>query len=243
MKKLYFIVLSILLTANITFSQIEQGGKFTFAGGPMIGYYSSSVSDLNTELLKAGFPVISKNGFLTLGGGGYLEIPMVKGLRIGGFGIGFSESQSSTDLTTAVLNKISTKYSYSGCGITVEYAKTFGGVFDFTIGGAIGIGSLNIDLYKHSPDYTWSGNSSLWDTLKSSNSLHYSSQTYTFEPRIGIGYQITNFLNFKLNAGYTLAIQNTWKVDDVLEVKNVPSGIKAQGFNINLGMNVGIFIK
>jgi len=243
MKKLYFIVVSILLTANITFSQIEQGGKFTFAGGPMLGYYSSSVSDLNTELLKAGFPEISKNGFLTIGGGGYIDLPMVKGLRIGGYGFGFSETQNFTTPLTNVYTNKSVKYSYSGGGITIEYAKTLGEKFDFTIGGAIGIGSLKIDLYKHSPDYTWSGNSSLWDTLKSSNSLHYSSQTYTFEPRIGIGYQITNFLNFKLNAGYTFAIQNTWKVDDVLEVKNVPSGIKAQGFNINLGMNVGIFIK
>jgi hypothetical protein len=125
----------------------------------------------------------------------------------------------------------------------LEYVKFFGEKIDFTIGGAIGIGSLNIDLYQHSPSAFGSGTSSLWDTSNNSKQLHYSSQTYTFEPRIGIGVQVNNFLNFKLNAGYAFAIQNTWKVDDVLEVQNVPSGIKAQGLNIGLCMNIGLFLK
>ena len=241
MKKLYLFVLSILLISNISFSQL--GGRFTFAGGPTIGYYASSVTDLNSELVKAGFPQISKKGFLTIGGSGYVDIPMVPGLRIGGFGFGFSETQTSTTNLTAVIFNWSVKYSYSGGGITVEYVKFLGEKFDFTVGGALGIGSLNIDLYKHSPSGYWNSGNSLWDTTNNSKQLHYSSQTYSFEPRIGIGVQVNNFLNFKLNAGYTFAIQNTWKVDDVLEVQNVPSGIKAQGLNIGLCMNIGLFLK
>jgi hypothetical protein len=241
MKKLYLFVLCILLISNISFSQL--GGRFTFAGGPTIGYYASSVTDLNTELVKAGFPQISQKGFLTIGGSGYVDIPMIPGLRVGGYGFGFSESQTSQQAMTAVYSKFSVKYSFSGGGITLEYVKFFGEKIDFTIGGAIGIGSLNIDLYQHSPSAFGSGTSSLWDTSNNSKQLHYSSQTYTFEPRIGIGVQVNNFLNFKLNAGYAFAIQNTWKVDDVLEVQNVPSGIKAQGLNIGLCMNIGLFLK
>ena len=241
MKKLFLIAAGMLLFSNISFSQI--GGKFTFAGGPTIGYYASSVTDLNTELVKAGFPEISKNGFLTIGGSGYIDIPMVQGLRIGGYGFGFSESQSSQNITAAGNSKYSVKYSFSSGGITIEYAKMLGEKFDFTIGGAIGIGNLNIDLYKHSPASFWSANSSLWDSANNSKHLNYSSQTYTFETRIGLGFQVNNFLNFKLNAGYAFAIQNHWKLDDVLEVENIPSGIKAQGLNIGLCMNVGLFLK
>jgi hypothetical protein len=241
MKKLFLIATGMLLFSNISFSQI--GGKFTFAGGPTIGYYASSVTELNTELVKAGFPEISKNGFLTIGGSGYIDIPMVQGLRIGGYGFGFSESQTATNITAAVNSQYSVKYSYSGGGITVEYVKMLGNKFDFTIGGALGIGSLNIDLFKHAPANNWNSNASFWnDTLHNSAELRYSSQTYTFEPRIGIGVQVNNFLNFKLNAGYVFSIQNNWKLDDVLEVNNVPTGIKAQGFNIGLCMNVGLFL-
>jgi hypothetical protein len=241
MKNLFLIIISIFIFSNISFSQLS--GRFTFAGGPMIGYYSSSVTDLNSELVKAGFPEISKNGFFTIGGGGYIDVPMVKGLRIGGYGFGYSESQTSTNLSTAVVYQWSVKYSYSGGGITLEYAKFLGEKFDFTVGGALGTGSLKIDLYRHAPSYYWNSGNSLWDSTNSSKQLNYSSRTYTIEPRIGIGYQVNNFLNFKLNAGYSFAIQNTWKVDDVLEVQNVPSGIKAQGLNIGLCMNVGLFLK
>jgi hypothetical protein len=241
MKKLYLFVLSILLISNISFSQL--GGRFTFAGGPTIGYYASSVEDLNTELVKAGFPEISKKGFLTIGGGGYVDIPMVPGLRIGGYGFGFSETQIfNNNLANIVGLEKSVKYSFSGGGITVEFARMLGSKFDFTVGGALGIGSLNINLYKHTPEHTWNSNSLLWDTTQVFNSLHYTSQTYTFEPRVGIGFQVNNFINLKLNAGYAFTIQNTWKLDDVLEVKNVPSGIKAQGFNMSLCLNIGLFL-
>ena len=240
MKKLFLVILVLFMT-NISFSQIS--GRFSIAGGPFVGYYANSVSDLNAELAKAGFPQLSNSGFLTIGGGGYVDIPMVPGFRVGGYGFGFSESQTSNSITTAVNYQWSVKYSYSGGGITLEYAKFLGEKFDFTLGGALGMGNLKIDLYRHAPSYYWNSGTSLWDTTNSSKQLKYSSQTYTIEPRIGIGYQVNNFLNFKLNAGYAFAIQDTWKADDVLEVQNVPSGIKAQGLNVSLNMNVGLFLK
>jgi hypothetical protein len=240
MKKVFLVVL-VLFISNISFSQIS--GRFTIAGGPMVGYYASSVTDLNAELVKAGFPEISKNGFFTIGGGGYIDVPMVPGLRLGGYGFGYSESQTSEVTAALIKYNNSVKYSYSGGGLTIEYAKFLGEKFDFTAGGAIGFGTLKIDLSKHSPAGNWSGNSSFWDSTFSSRQLKYSSATYTIEPRVGIGYQVNNFLNFKLNAGYAFAIQGTWKADDVLEVQNVPSGIKAQGLNIGLCMNVGLFLK
>jgi hypothetical protein len=242
MKKLFLFIVFIFLISRISFSQGQEGNTI-LAGGPLVGYYLNSVTDLNNELVKVGFPKISTNGFLTIGGGGFIEVPSLKGLRLGGFGFGFSENQTLPVNTTAVKSQYSVKYAYSGGGITIEYAKMLSKKFDYTIGGAIGIGYLSINLYQHSPSASWSSSSSLWDTVSTSKQLSYSSQTYTFEPRIGIGFQATNFLDFKLNAGYVFSIQNTWKLDDVLEVQNVPSGIKAQGLNINLSMNFGIFIK
>jgi hypothetical protein len=45
----------------------------------------------------------------------------------------------------------------------------------------------------------------------------------------------------KLNAGYMLTFTGDWKLNDVMIVSTVPSGIKADGFNFNLGINFGLF--
>jgi hypothetical protein len=48
-------------------------------------------------------------------------------------------------------------------------------------------------------------------------------------------------LYLKLNAGYIFVLHDDWKLEDVLVVKNVPAGIKADGFNFNLGIYFGLF--
>lgn len=217
----------------------QEGGMFSFAGGPVIGYYYNNVDDLNKEIVKMGLPEISKGGFLTLGGGGYIDVPSVKGLRVGCYGLGFSDSKNGNITgTNSLINSV--KYSYSYGALVFEYVKSLNENVVYTVGGAFGIGGLSIDLIKHSNQLqNWGFNGG--DTINVSNVLHYQSQSYSVEPRIGIGFQLSKFLNLKINAGYSFSIQNKWKLDDVIEVKNVPSGIKAQGLNLNISLNAGIF--
>jgi len=105
---------------------------------------------------------------------------------------------------------------------------------------------MNLNISQFSNDLqNWNIGSIGSDTLKAnnSNSYTYSKTLYTIQPQVGIGYQMTSFLYLKLNAGYVFTVSGNWKLDDVLEVSNIPSGIKADGFNVNLGVNVGLFVK
>jgi hypothetical protein len=71
--------------------------RFSVAGGPTVGWHTNNTDDLNSALRQIGIPELDK-GFLTLGGGGFVDLPF-KGfdkIRVGGFGNGFSASESAT---------------------------------------------------------------------------------------------------------------------------------------------------
>jgi len=238
MKKFIITAFALFFISNISSAQFFN--KFSLFGGPMVGWQVPNVSDLNDELKKLGFPSeFSKSGFLTLGGGGFIDVPIVAGLRIGGFGTGFTEDKiyestiPETDILTA---KLSFKYA----AISIEYARKISKSFDYTLGGNIGVGTTKIGLSRFGRSSSgWGFTNGLVSTGNSNNT--FSTTTYTLNPQVGIGYNVTKFMYLKLNAGYMFTIRGDWKLNDVLDVTNVPKGIKADGFNFNLGINFGLF--
>jgi hypothetical protein len=237
MKKYFIIVFALFFMTNISSAQFFN--KFSLFGGPMVGWHIPKVDVLNEEMVKIGIPKFSTGGYLTLGGGGFIDLPFVQGLRVGAFGTGFTEDRTSTP--TTVSDPIYTaKFSLRYAAISVEYSQKLSKDFDYTLGGNIGVGStkLTISKFKQS-SAEWDASSDTLLTNYSSNP--YSSLTYTINPQIGIGYNVTKYMYLKLNAGYLFAVQGDWKLEDVLVVKNVPSGIKPNGFNFNLGIYFGLF--
>ena len=240
-KKIVIAVSLMLIFYNVSYTQVFP--KFSIAGGPIIGYSLNNVDELNAELKKIGIPGLSESGFLALGGRGFIDVPFISGLRLGGMGIGFSQERS-VESPNNIIKTV--KYSYGMAGITIEYVGSISERLDYSIGGTLGIGTLYIDIYQHSKDLqNWNitliGGDSL--STRNSNSSRYSAKVYSIEPQVGIGYQLLDFLNVNLNIGYSLSEQSNWYLDDVLEVKNVPSGIKSDGLNIKLGINAGLFVK
>lgn len=236
-KKFILITVVFLFISSISSAQFFN--KFSLFGGPMIGWQMPNVTDLNTEIKKLGIPEFSSGGYLTLGGGGFIDVPLVAGLRIGAFGTGFTEDRIYTPTTTASAFKTA-KFSLRYAAVSIEFNKKFSKHFDYTIGGNIGVGTTKLAVSQFNP------NSGIWnisnDTLLTSSFTNsYTTTTYTFNPQLGIGYNVTKFMYLKLNAGYMFTIRGDWKLNDVLTVTNVPSGIKADGFNFNLGINFGLF--
>lgn len=238
-KKIIFIfVFVFVVMSNYSFSQ--GSGAFSISGGPIFGWNIPQINDLNSELKKIGYPQISTAGQFVVGGAGYMEIPVNFGLKIGGMGMGFSTDISSESQNT--IQAVSLKYTMGG--ISVEYVKKISKKFDYTLGSIIGIGSFGFKIHKYPKDYQyWNISNFGIDTAGNNNVLtnDYSKTLYIFQPQIGIGYQLTNFLYLKLNAGYMLTFSDEWKINEILEVKNVPSGIKADGFSFLLGLNFGLF--
>ena len=240
-KKIVIAVSLMLIFYNVSYTQVFP--KFSIAGGPIIGYSLNNVDELNAELKKIGIPGLSESGFLALGGRGFIDVPFISGLRLGGMGIGFSQERSVVSPNNIIKT---VKYSYGMAGITIEYVGNISEKLDYSIGGTLGIGTLYIDIHQHSKDLqNWNIALVGGDTLSSrnSNSSKYSSKVYSIEPQLGIGYQLLDYLYVNLNVGYSLSQQSNWYLDDVLEVKNVPSGIKSDGLNAKLGINVGLFVK
>lgn len=241
MKKILLVVFLVFLFAAPSQSQVFN--KFSFAGGIITGWHFPKVADLNSTLRNNSIPEMSSNGFFTFGGGGFIDVPVVKHLRIGGIGLGYSQDRSA-ELTKDIITNVN--YSYAMGGITIEYVHPVQDNFNITYGGMLGIGSLNITRSNYSKDYQTGG---LGFPLTDANpvlvkeTFKYSAKVYSLTPTVGAGFQLTSFLYLKMNAGYTFSMQNKWKLDDTYEVEGISTGIKADGLNFNIGLYAGLFVK
>lgn len=240
-KRFYLGLIFILLAFRITNSQLLP--NLAIFGGPIIGWHFDKVTDLNNELKNSGFPEVNKNGFLTMGGSGYIDLPFKKNfLRIGGMGIGFSTnlSRNVNDSLTKAVN-----YAFGMGGLSLEYVKPIRN-FDIIFGAVFSTGTLKIDLYQYGKD---NGNySSIFGEFTSNSSSqnvtrNFKVRFYSVQPQLSFGFLVKKFLYFKLCAGYLLTANGTWKVDNDVDVPGFPKGIKADGFTISLGVSAGIFFR
>jgi len=240
-KTLGIIIILGFFSHQFSFAQIFP--NLAISGGFVAGWNFNKTDDLNNALRNAGFPEVSKNGFLTLGGNGFIDLPMKKNfIRFGGMGIGFSTNfskQVNDSLSKAVT------YNFGMGGVSIEYVKPIKN-FDITIGALFTTGTLKIDLYQYGNDYG-NYNSIFGEFTNNSSSSNitrnFKVRFYSVQPQIGIGFLLQKFLYLKLNAGYLFTAQGTWKVDNDVNVTNFPSGIKADGFNISFGINAGLFFR
>ncbi len=237
MKRIVYAVIAVLITFINSYSQ--EFPKFSIAGGPILGWSVPSVTDLNAELKKMGISEFKTSGFFTSGGAGFIDVPVVKGLRAGGYGIGYSDYTNS-EYTNTIR---SARISYNSAGIMLDYVRKISNTFDYTIGASIGLGTFRMDITQHSKDLNnWNPGVIISDSV-SSNIFSYSKSLVTLQPQAGIGFYPLSFLYFKLNAGYTFTVSGDWKLNDVVKVNNIPAGIKADGFHFSLGIYAGLFVK
>lgn len=236
--KLVFIT---ILSAN--FSNAQMLPSLALSGGPSAGWYFINVNDLNAELTKAGFPELSKDGFFTLGGGGFIDLPMNDDfLRIGGMGTGFEtnkEHKVNDSLTKSVT------YNFGMAGLSVEYVKDFGN-FDIFFGALFTTGTLKLDLYQYGKD---AGNyNSIFGVYTNDSSSvnvthNFKVRFFGAQPQLGIGLLVKKFFYLKLSAGYYFGALGSWKVDNDIKVTDFPEDVKPNGFNISLGLNFGLFFR
>ncbi len=218
--------------------------SLALAGGMTAGWHFNPVKNLNTELKNAGFPVMPEGGFLTLGGGGFIDLPVKNHfLRFGGFGNGFTSKQTKQYNDTL---KKDANYSMGQGGLSIEYIIPLGKVVDISFGTQLSTGTLKLELYQYGKDY---GNySTIFGELSSNGSSSnlsrvFKSRFYTVQPQVGVGFLLRKFMYLKIDCGYQLGTQNTWRVDNDTEVKNFPTGIEPKGLVVNLGFSFGLFIK
>ncbi|MCC7159258.1 MAG: hypothetical protein IT281_06950 [Ignavibacteria bacterium] len=243
-RKSYFAVTLFVFFSFLGSTYGQLLPSFAIAGGPTAGWHFNPVKDLNLQLKNAGFPEMSESGFLTLGGGGFIDLPMKSNfLRIGMFGSGFTSKQTRAvnDSLTKAAN-----YSMGLGGFSLEYVLPLSKVFDISFGSQFSTGLLKLELYQYGKDLgNYSGTYLQFQNASSSSDISrvYKSRFFTAQPQIGVGIMLRKFMYLKIDCGYQIGIQNTWRVDNDVEVKDFPKGIEAKGLVVKLGLNFGLFIR
>lgn len=236
MKKLTVLIFLTFLFTGKSYSQMFN--DFAIFGGPAVGWHIPSVDDLNRELRKLSIEEFPNSGFITFGGGGYVDLPVVNGLRVGVFATGFSEEKNSPILPDKMINSASFGFSYTS--LSVEYATRVFKNFEFSIGSTFGLGKTRLTISRMPSQLnSWSGFVDTSGIFVGEN--RYTVKSFTIGPNIGFGFYPTNYMLIRLTAGYILTVQGDWKLNDVVTVTGIPSGIKAQGFTFGLSVNGGLF--
>jgi hypothetical protein len=243
-RKLQISILLIVFSGFFINSQSQFLPSLALAGGVTAGWHFNPVKNLNAELKLAGFPEMPEGGFLTLGGGGFIDLPVKSHfLRIGGFGSGFTSKQSKQYNDTL---KKDANYSLGQGGLSFDYVIPLGKVVDISFGAQFATGTLKLELYQYGNDlgnYTATFGELQNNGSSTNLSRVFKSRFYTVQPQASIGILMRKFMYLKIDFGYQLGAQNTWRVDNDVEVKNFPAGIEPKGFTITAGLNFGLFIK
>ncbi|MBN1638746.1 MAG: hypothetical protein JW866_07255 [Ignavibacteriales bacterium] len=241
MKNIIKIILAFTISTNL-FSQEESVGlisKFGLAVGFNPGWIFIDLDEINTKIDDFGVDKFD-NGIFTTGGSGYFYIMLLNNFRIGW--TGFSGSRSS-EKRIADFDKKAI-YEISSNGVTIEYSLPFIEKMGVSFGAIIGWGNQRIEFHQVNKDYSWN---TLWsevsDTSVKTNNISriIDNDFWTITPTINIDVPINRFAALRLGGGYLITLANKWKIADERELKDVPSGLKANSFFIQAGLYVGFF--
>jgi hypothetical protein len=234
MMKKSFIIFSLFLISSVGLSQNQQFFDSPFGGGGGFtpGWSFVNVNSLNNKLSLIIMPQVARNGIFTTGGGGFIYIGFVPGLRIGGMGYG-----GSTDKTSQ-LNGLNTEtlYSIGGGGMTIEYTLPFLKSVGVSPGLLIGGGNITVELYQNGVNNGWNG---IGSSLGLHNTLN--NNYWLIAPTINIEIPFYRFFCFRIGAGYNFTLGEKWTFNNDQSLSGVPSDFNGRNFFVQTGIFVGFF--
>jgi hypothetical protein len=236
------IFVTLFLFSTTIYGQAGQFFDAPFGGG--IGYvpawYIPNVDPINSQLSQIGMPELSTSGFYSSGIAGFLYLGFVKNLRLGGMGFGGS---LSTSQTIGNENR-EVVYNLSGGGVTIEYTLPFVKNIGVSVGAVIGAGSMELDLYRNSGNFSWEAT---WQEFSDPNvpsDAYYSklkNHYWMFTPMVNLDYPVYRFVLIRLGVGYQLAFADEWKAGNDQPVSNIPSDLNSNSFFVQSGIFIGFF--
>lgn len=242
MKKL---VLTLLFIGTVSLysqgmEQISWVAKFGAAGGFSPIYVMPDLSPINNYTKQLGISSLAEKGFITWGGGGYAYVMIIPNLRIGG--IGFGGTTVENNIANGIKNEAS--YSIGAGGVTVEYTLPFISNIAVSVGALIGGGSAELKLYRNKGLATWDG---IWDDVSTLNgdkdfeSHILKNEFFTFSPTLNVDIPLSRFVAFRLGVGYLASFSSDWRVDNDVQISNVPNDLNSSSFFVQTGLYFGFF--
>lgn len=240
MKKIIGIFALIIFFSFQGLAQDSQyfDAPFGGGGGYSPGWYFPNVDQVNLQLNSFGVPALSKNGFYTSGGAGFIYVGFIPQLRVGG--MGFGGSTTSTGTVNGQSREV--KYSLGGGALTLEYTLPFVRTFGISIGAMIGRGNLKVEVYKNSGSFNWSD---VWTEASNSQTSNYSrtinDKYWIFSPTINFDIPFQRFVTFRVGAGYQFTFGDNWTIENDKNLDGVPSSLNGKSFFIQSGIFIGFF--
>lgn len=210
--------------------QIEKPPYFGLGGGYIGNFLFSKLDDINSLCSEIGIDKLKSPMFLS-GAQGFTAIGLIPNLRIGFSG--YSGSQKSEKKES--FNTIGLKIDFNYTSFAVDYGFVLFKSFAVLPGINFGWSKITVNKYLIS-QFSYS---ELKSNTYTSNILEGS--FWFVQPGVNFEFAATPFLMIRLGAGYPFPFSPKWKINDVQEVSDVPTGIKPEGFVFNFGIFVGLF--
>ncbi|MCK6614455.1 MAG: hypothetical protein L6Q47_09450 [Ignavibacteriaceae bacterium] len=233
------LVLCFVSSAALAQEKTYFDSPFGAGGGYLPGWFMVDMTDVNKELKNFGSGELPEGGFFAGGGVGFVYIPFIPNVRIGGLGFGGSAQ------TSAMFGgeKREAEYTNSFGGFTFEYTMPFIRPFGLSAGVVLGAGESRLEFSKTSGAYDWNN---IWAEIggaagTTSFSRRITSQYFTVTPTLNIDIPVYRLFSIRAGAGYALALGGEWKADGDVEIFNVPDGVKGGGTFFTAGILFGFF--
>lgn len=205
-------------------------------GGGYIGTFSFCNFDEINKLHKA-FDIGNVSSPLFLSGAeGFTAIPFIKNFRIGFSGISGSKKNETTKDTFTIGSQ--TKFQFTG--FRFDYGIVPMKSLALLLGAKLGWSTLTLEFYKSTKNLEWN------QIINSANDPNYhflriNGNFWFIEPSFNIEFAATTFLMVRGGIAYTFTLSPEWKCNEISSLNNVPSKLKADGFQIVLGLFIGLF--
>jgi hypothetical protein len=243
MKRIFCLTVLIFVAFARLSAQEEMGfdSKFAAGGGFTPGWIFPNFDAINEKLPSLGIEKLPSSGIFATGGTGFISIPFIKNLRIGGMGFGGSVKK------TSVVNRLSREVDYSTSmgGFTAEYTMPFIKNIALSVGFIFGGGSNTIEVYENQVQENWDkfwGEDFNIEMPQSGNSYKkLTNKHLMIAPTINIDIPIYRFFAFRIGGGYKFALSESWEYNNEQTLNNIPSNLKSNLLFLQAGIFIGFF--
>lgn len=224
---------------------VEAPTYFAVAGGPMGGIFMPNLDAFNEKVAMPFVRQNISNTVFMIGGQGFISVPWIKNLRVGGLGYGGRTEQCCFDTTiegTSVSRTLEYNIGYGG--VSLDYVLPLN-MKSFWIVPGIVLGLGSVELYAQQAIQRQEFDiATEFSSAQSKNITHnYHSTFFLYMPQIQFEYSPVGVMMIRLSAGYQGTATGTWEVDRGVGLGKTDDlkDINGNGLIFNLGVFFGLF--
>ena len=220
---------------------------FSVGGGLLGAYFKPDFSSgFNKNIAQPFTGKTYREQVYMMGGQGFITIPWIKNLRVGGLAYSGTSSDCGCTDTTIMQDKVGRflKYQVGYGALSLDYVLPIrSGRFHIVPGVALGFGSVNIYARQAANQIQDFDIRTQFDGTNPYTTHTFTSHFFMYMPQIQFEYAPLGYMMFRLSAGYQGTSMGTWTIDQGVSLGNTAglSGINGSGLVASLGLFLGIF--